>query len=201
MHKLHRRSIRLPRFDYSSPGAYFVTICAHHKECIFGDVENGDVVLNEIGEMVRNRLLASADMCSEIEIDEFMIMPNHLHLIVWIVRACATRPCIKRPRELSNMDRGAWHAPVRKPRSLSSFVGLFKSKTTSIYRKISNDSDSALWQRNYYERVIRNENELFAIRKYIIENPLKWENDPEKPLLYGRVPHAHVPTSPKHTGE
>jgi len=191
MHNFHhRRSIRLPRFDYSQPGAYFVTICTKERKNIFGEIKDGEMALNPVGEMVQNSLSASMCLCNEIEIDEFVIMPDHLHIIIWIVGACATRPGLTDAKNrgawhATRHDHapctgawhdhapctGAWHAPLRRPRSLSSFVGLFKSKTTSLYRNMMNDNHIGLWQRNYYERIIRNDDELNGIRQYIRNNP------------------------------
>ncbi|MFA4955229.1 MAG: transposase [Patescibacteria group bacterium] len=132
--------------------------------------------LNELGKMVDSRLKISAEICREIELDERIIMPNHIHFIIWIAGACATRPGSDYP---SNFGQGAWHAPLRQSKSIAPFVGLFKSKTTSISRKMSLDDTAKLWQRNYHERVIRDERELYETRKYILDNPLKWGMDPE----------------------
>jgi hypothetical protein len=137
----HRRSIRLPRFDYATPGAYFVTICTDEKRHLFGNIEDGRVNLNELGKMVETRLKISAEICNEIELDERIIMPNHIHFIIWIVGACATRPGSDYP---SNFGQGAWHAPLRQSKSIASFVGLFKSKTTSISRKMSFNNDAKI---------------------------------------------------------
>ncbi|MFH1077909.1 MAG: transposase, partial [Patescibacteria group bacterium] len=80
---VHRRSIRLPAFDYSTPGAYFVTICTYERRCMFGDVVDGEMRLNEVGKSVSSNIRASESIRREIRLDEWIIMPNHLHLIVW----------------------------------------------------------------------------------------------------------------------
>ncbi len=194
----HRQSIRLPGYDYTQPNTYFVTICAYQKECLFGDIRDGEIRLNGIGKDVQDRLQISIQMCEEIRLDEFIIMPNHIHFIVWIVGAHAMRPPTgitigKRPsqhftqspleqvRSEQVRPEGVWHTPLRRPRSLSSFVGLFKSATTSRFRKTANGDGQNLWQRNYFERVIRSEGELMRVREYILENPLQWELDTENP--------------------
>ncbi len=206
----HRKSIRLPDFDYSFVGAYFVTFCTHQREHLFGEIVQGEMKLNDLGKMVQNRLQVSAQMCEEIRLDEFIIMPNHIHFIVWIVGAHAMRPSTGttidkylNPHFMRNtserirpegacIPEGVWHTPLRRPRSLSSFVGLFKSATTSRFRKIKNNDEQnqCLWQRNYYEHVIRSEAELQRIREYIWNNPREWEMDDEYRRHYMKIPET-----------
>ncbi|MGL5939434.1 MAG: transposase [Waterburya sp.] len=178
----HRRSIRLPEYDYSQSGIYFVTICTYHKQCLFGDIENGKMYLNQIGKIVREEWLKSAQIRREIELDEWVIMPNHLHGIVVIVENDVVS---SKDRDL---DKGASLAPLqgnmfrqRKPRSLSSFVGGFKSAVTRRIKGFCTQSSPLIWQRNYYESIVRDEEKLNQIREYISDNPQKWAEDPEKP--------------------
>jgi putative transposase len=163
----HRRSIRLQGYDYSQTGIYFVTICTHQRQCLFGEIRNVKMILNQIGKIVSQEWLKSAEIRQEIALDEWIIMPNHLHGIVGI-----------------DNKLGASLAPLqgdkRKPRSLSSFIGGFKSSVTKRIKPICDHSNPVIWQRNYYESIVRDENQLNQIREYIINNPQKWDEDPEK---------------------
>lgn len=173
--KHHRRSIRLPNYDYSRSGIYFVTICTHQKQCLFGEIHDGKMSLNQIGNIVAEEWLNSSKIRQEIELDEWIIMPNHLHGIVAITDNGANH-------------QGASLAPLRedilrqrKPRSLSSFVGGFKSSVTKRIKPMCEQPHPVVWQRNYYETIVRDERQLNHIREYIVNNPQKWDEDPEKP--------------------
>ena len=163
----HRRSIRLQGYDYSQTGIYFVTICTHQRQCLFGEIRNGKMILNQIGKIVSQEWLKSAEIRQEITLDEWIIMPNHLHGIVVI-----------------NNKLGASLAPLqedqRKPKSLSSFIGGFKSSVTKRIKTICEHSNPVIWQRNYYEIIVRDEKQLNQIRQYMINNPQAWNEDPEK---------------------
>jgi putative transposase len=187
----HRRSIRLPEYDYSQSGIYFVTICTYQKQCLFGDIENGKMFLNQIGKIVREEWLKSAQIRREIELDEWVIMPNHLHGIVMIVENDVVNigdENNKNNNKDADLIKGASLAPLqgnifwqRKPRSLSSFVGGFKSAVTRRIKGFCTQSSPLIWQRNYYESIVRDEEKLNQIREYISDNPQKWAEDPEKP--------------------
>ena len=173
----HRRSIRLLHYDYSRPGFYFVTICTHQKQCLFGEMKEQKMGLNQIGKMVRDEWLKSAQICQEIELDEWVIMPNHLHGIV-VIQKNDDGGVINNKGAI-NVE-GARHAPLRcKPKSLSSFVAGFKSSVTKRIKVFCSQPDFCIWQRNYYESVVRNEQHLNKIRHYIFDNPQKWAEDIE----------------------
>ena len=142
----HRRSIRLKNYNYASDGAYFMTICTQHKEYMFGNVIDGKMVLNSAGEMMEKWLCELKNKFKNIELDEYIIMPNHIPQIIQWLKTMTTNEYIR------NVKQNNW-----KP------------------------FDQKLWQRNYYDRIIRNEKELEKIRKYIFENPLKWELDKNNP--------------------
>ena len=169
----HRRSIRLREYDYSQAGAYFVTICTWQKECLLGDVVNGEMRLNEFGGIVDREWHKTPRIRKEIELDSFVVMPNHIHGIIII-------------NDTGNDKRNVGangRSPLRmKPKSLSSFIAGFKSIVTKTINQNRNTPSMPLWQRNYFERVIRNENELHAIRQYIINNPLQWDMDENNPV-------------------
>lgn len=170
-----RRSIRLKGYDYTQPGAYFVTICSYQRDEIFGEIINGEMKLSALGEIIHEEWLRSAKIRREIQLfdDEFVIMPNHIHGIVRIIEtvgADGVRP-----------NYGRAHAmrpnvfPRRAPRSLGSFVAGFKASVTSRAKRELNIT--GIWQRNYYEHIIRDDTEFKNIWNYIDTNPLHWQKD------------------------
>jgi REP element-mobilizing transposase RayT len=188
--KHRRRSIRLREYDYSRRGAYFVTICTQNRECLFGNIQHNEMVLNQAGEMAYKTCNNLSIKCPGIEIDEFIIMPNHVHGIIIIVGA----PLVGALSVESRMDVNdrAGIRPNRRagtrpaPTSLGDVVGIFKSISTHQYAINVNANNwpafpGKLWQRNYYERIIRNDDELNRIREYISNNPLHWDNDENNP--------------------
>lgn len=190
--KHKRRSIRLKGFDYTQAGAYFLTICTFQRECIFGNIIDGESKLNEFGRIVMEEWERSATIRSEIEIDEFIIMPNHMHGIVIIngvtngISNAGANGRSPLPRESENAIAAATssnsHSPLQmKPKSISSFVSGFKSAVTKRINIARNTSSVSVWQRNYHEHIIRAENELHQIREYVLKNPAQWELDIENP--------------------
>jgi|TARA_B100000315_G_scaffold115526_1_gene106047 REP element-mobilizing transposase RayT len=164
-----RKSIRLRGYDYSQHGMYFVTVCTSDKKCNLGKIMNDDMKLNKYGHIVEKELLKSNIIRKEICINNYVIMPNHLHIIVSIVGADGRSPLQQ-------------YTTFRmKPKSLSSFVSGFKSKVTKQINILRKTPGTPFWQRNYYEHIIRNEKKLNEIREYIINNPLKWLLDRENP--------------------
>ncbi len=183
----HRRSIRLKGYDYSRVGAYFVTICAQNKLCLFGDIVDGRMVLNNGGRMVQTVWDELPKYYPSIETDTFQIMPNHIHGIIVIVGASPCACPDPRPGTNDGQPR-----VIGQPRgvaptlSLPDVVHRFKTMTTKRYADGAKKNGwppfpRKLWQRNYYEHIIRNESDLNLTRKYIIENPKKWEFDRENP--------------------
>jgi len=159
----HRRSIRLKEYDYAQPGWYFITICTQDHAILFGDILKGSMVLNNAGKIIKKFWLRIPELREYIELDEFIIMPNHFHGIMIIIE------------NLNHVRATDSVAPTLKPNSIGSILGQFKSATTKEIKKYH--FSHFKWQRNYYEHIIRNENDLNHIRKYIRENPLKWNND------------------------
>jgi putative transposase len=169
-HKHHRRSIRLRGCDYSHPGAYFVTLCTYGRDCLFGAVAGGTVRLNEYGLAARDEWLRSAGARAEIELDAFVVMPNHIHGIVVItggVGATGRSPL----HYVDDRPRG----PAK--RSLASFIGGYKPAVTRRINQMRDTPGARVWQRNYYERVIRDEDELARARGYVVDNPGRWAAD------------------------
>ena len=164
----HRRSIRLKWYDYSQKGAYFVTVCTHDGRPYFEEYP-------ELRQIVTQRLQEIPDRFSGITLDESVIMPNHVHIIIIVGATLAVAP---------NNRAGARPAPT-----IGDIIGTFKSLCIQDWLKHikQNNIDAVgkFWQHNYYEHIIRDEQELNKIREYIINNPLKWSLDRENPYRQG----------------
>ncbi|MDD5770587.1 MAG: transposase [Candidatus Gracilibacteria bacterium] len=168
------KSNRLQNYDYGSNGGYFITICTKNRENYFGEIIDGKMILNEIGKIAEKYYLEITKHFPFVILDEFVIMPNHIHGIIIIDKSgfVETRQCLvstdneNKINRFQNQGKG----------TISSIIGSFKSIYTKTIKKIQNKIFFA-WQPNYYDRIIRNEEELQKIRKYILENPLKWELD------------------------
>lgn len=176
---IHRRhSIRLRNYDYSSAGAYFVTICTWQRECLFGEIINGEMRLNAMGQAVDAVWLALPEHYAGIQLDEYVFMPNHFHGIIDIVGAGF------KPTRLPTTQEGAGlkPAPTGKQHGLSEIVRGFKTFSGRQINIIRNNPGCPVWQRNYFERVLRNDDELGRAREYIVNNPLKWALDKENPV-------------------
>jgi REP element-mobilizing transposase RayT len=166
-----RRNLRVPEFDYSQPGAYFVTIVTHDRITFFGQIVDGEMVLNEVGKMVERVWIAIPEHFPNVELGEFVIMPNHIHGIISIsVEATHASP-------LPRVSKG----PM--PGSIGAIIGSFKSAATKRFHEIPHNPETQLWQRNYYERFIRNERDYKAIFEYINSNPMNWDKDEENSTL------------------
>lgn len=183
--KHHRSSIRLKDYDYSTAGAYFVTICTFKRACIFGKILDGEMRMNGVGHVVKKWSLKLGDKFPSVETDAYIIMPSHMHGIVRIVGG---DPCV-RPDSGTAME--ALHEEgARVGAPLPRIVQWFKTMTANQYLRLVKNPrrmsfPGRLWQRNYYEHVIRNETDLNAIRQYIEANPSRWQDDPENPHFVG----------------
>ncbi len=177
---LHRRSIRLPGYDYSQPGAYFVTMVTHGHRCLFGRVEEGEMVLNTLGRVASAQWHQLPYRFADLELGEWVIMPNHIHGILVITgKGEASSDKLLRPQSESIKDASPLRPNGTIPGSVGAIIQNFKSVTS---RKINSQLSKAkepLWHRNYYEHVIRNEQDLQTITDYIMTNPLNWEKDEE----------------------
>jgi REP element-mobilizing transposase RayT len=151
----NRRSIRLRKYDYSKPGSYFVTICTDNRKCLFGGIDSQGMHLNELGLLILSIWNELPAHYPSIKLDLFVIMPNHVHGILNLSEASA---------------------------SLSEIIRAFKSFSSREINKKFRSPGEALWQRGFYEHVLRNEDDLDQTRQYILNNPLKWEFDRENPL-------------------
>jgi putative transposase len=193
-HTRHRRSIRLKGYDYTQAGAYFVTICTHNRECRFGEVVDGKITLNTFGKIVDHQWRQIPRFFPNTALDEFFAMPNHFHGIVMITAdddiVGAKHPRSRIWMDLSEGNRGCFAptGPSERPHgtiqgSLAAIIQNFISITTRKINRIRKTPDQKLWQRNYFEHIIRNENELNRIREYIQNNPLKWAEDRNNPIF------------------
>ena len=179
----NRHTIRLKNYDYSQNGLYFVTICTENRECLLGDIVDGKMILNECGEIVNDVLNSLPDRYKQIELDLYQIMPNHIHMIIIIhpvVGAIHESPLHESPLPKSPNRRFIKRGDQRE--LLPQCIGYFKmnsSKQINQFVRAHHDApqQQKIFQRNYYEHVIRNENELNKIREYIRINPQIWDRD------------------------
>ena len=169
----HRRSIRLNQYNYSLPGAYFITICTHKRQYLFGHIEDQKMLLNKNGLIVKDELLKTAVLRPYLSIDEYVIMPNHLHAIIWIYD----------PLSESLDEAGVNKFGKPRAKTLGSIIGAFKAAATRRINEQSGNDGPFVWQRNYYEHVIRRDESMKEIREYIRYNPLNWDTDPENPAV------------------
>ena len=177
-----RKSIRLNRWDYRTPAAYFVTICTHDRVPLFGRVVDGEMVLNAFEEIVQGCWREIPEHFPHVELDAFVVMPNHVHGIISIVDDVGATHASPLPN--GNAPRG----PV--PGSLGAIVGSFKSAVTKRINALRGTPGAPVGQRNYYEHIIRHERALDAIRRYIAANPLRWHLDRYNPDAVGPDPWA-----------
>ena len=160
-----RKQLRLKEYDYSQPGAYFVTICTKDRRHLFGGIKGESMHLNPYGRVVQSCWEEIPDHYPQVQLDEFVLMPNHMHGIIVI---------------LEDVDTvGARHAsPQRKNNTLGDIVGSFKYAVT----KRNNESKGvSIWQRGFFEHIIRDGKSLDRIREYIATNPQRWQLDRENP--------------------
>ena len=174
-----RRSIRLPGYDYAQPGAYSVTICAADRRGIFGEIaaETAHLTISPIGYLVIESWANIPLHFPNVILDEFVLMPNHLHGILQIADQ-KDRGAI---RPLASANPEAFGKPV--PQSIPTIIRSFKSIVSRRVIDKGLGVGLPVWQRNYYEHVIRTESDLNNIRLYISENPQKWSEDPENPAV------------------
>ena len=168
----NRKSIRLQSFDYSQPSLYYVTICTEHRGNILGFIHRGEMILNEYGRIAENEWLNTKIIRPNMDLDYFVIMPDHLHGIIIITDP---RTGVSRYAP-TNATTGTSMNQFRSPsQSLGAIIRGYKSTVTKQINEMRKTPGLKFWQRNYYEHIVRNENDLYRIRKYIKQNPLKWE--------------------------
>ena len=172
--KFHRRSIRLGGYDYSQDGSYFVTICTQHRLCLFGDVVLKKMILNDAGKMIKQEWNKLSQRFSFVQLSSFVIMLNHFH---GILELSSSDVC---ENELDCMPDASQGQNIQS--TVGCIIGAFKSITTNLYIEgVRKHQWSAfykrLWQRNFYEHIIRDQRAYDSIVRYIRSNPEKWRDD------------------------
>ena len=191
-----KNTLRLKSYDYSWSGAYFITICSYKKENIFGEIKNGLMYLNNAGKIIQTSWHQIPKNYENIILDDFVIMPNHIHGIIWIVgaihespnvtQAIYESPKIKRKNQESLKDNSSQNNGVirelplrieRRKMLLSKIIGKFKMNSSRKINNICNSKGSHVWQRGYYDHIIRNDDDLNNTKLYIQNNPSNWDKD------------------------
>jgi len=188
-----RRSIRLKNYDYSQSGLYFITICTHNKVKLFGEIKNSNMLLNEYGKIVKRYWNEITKYYPDIKLLEYIIMPNHIHGILWFTKYItdnqivgATKPPVRysTDHELplyneSNSQNELFRQDRRNRRKmvLPKIIGRFKMQSAKQINMLRGTSGLPVWQRNYYEHIIRNADSYLKIAEYIVNNPRTWEKD------------------------
>jgi putative transposase len=179
----HRRSIRLKDYDYSSPAAYFVTIVTHSYKCVFGKIVDQEFHMNHLGRIVEECWVVLPDHFLGIEIQPYVVMPNHIHGIITIHENDSRGPIYRAPTTNDQLPIADDHArkiekfgqPVVG--SLPTIIRAYKAAVSRLARKEIGMVN--IWHRNYYEHIIRNQSDLESIADYILTNPAHWSDDPE----------------------
>ena len=196
-----RRSIRLKGYDYTSEGGYFITLVAHERQSIFGEIIDGEMRLNALGVIARDEWFRTALMRPYVELfdDEFVVMPNHIHGIIWITNqpdrwGTARRAPTDDLQRRAPTDDLQRRAPIDDPTpnleqfgkpvsgSIPTIVRSYKSVVTKNINELRGAPSNPIWQRNYYEHIITTDREYESIVEYIDANPCAWLNDSENPL-------------------
>ena len=182
----HRRSIRLANYDYSLPGAYFITMVAYQRECLFGNIVYGEMQLSPMGQIAEEHWRLIPEHFLHVTLGAYVVMPNHVHGIIIIQGRSDASPSERRGTTLScpnstrscpnsNPPREEFGKPVKG--SIPTIIRSYKASVTNRIQKELNVT--AIWQRNYYEHIIRNEAEHNRIHAYIESNPANWDRDKE----------------------
>jgi REP element-mobilizing transposase RayT len=178
-----RQSIRLKEYDYAQPGAYFVTVVSHQRQNFFGEIIDGEIILNQVGEIVEQTWVDIPKHFPNVNVDIFVIMPNHIHGIINIIERGPVGATHESPLPESLPKSPKPEPPHKsttlKPRTLGVIVGLFKSTASKRIHSAGLINHHKIWQRNYYEHIIRDEDDHQQIADYIETNPLNWEYDHE----------------------
>jgi REP element-mobilizing transposase RayT len=182
----HRRSIRLKGYDYSQAGLYFITICVQNRKCLFGEITDGRIHLNEYGKIASNEWLNTPNIRSNIQLDVYIVMPNHIHGII-VITDNTGRGVSHTPYNYNGTphndtpinNKGVCDTPQRYPRSPSNTIGAiirgYKSAVTKQRHELG--FPDSIWQRDYCEHIIRNERAYQNIANYILNNPATWQKD------------------------
>jgi len=173
-----RKSVRLKSFDYSTAGAYFLTVCTRDRKPMLGDIRNGETVANDVGALIVRCWEEIPAHFPDAVCDQFALMPNHLHGILFLFSG-DDDPVVQARHALPLHMAEAFGKPVAA--SIPTIIRSFKAAATREARNLTGQPQLRLWHRGYHEHVIRDGADLDAIRRYIVENPAKWESDEENP--------------------
>ena len=192
--KHHRRSIRLKGYDYAQEGVYFVTVCIQDRACLFGAVADGEMQLNNSGQIAKAAWDDMPARFPSVRLDAFIVMPNHVHGIIMVgaqfIAPQKTPPTIVGAQFIApsdgfgtaTIDQGA----INRAPTLGEMVRAYKAASTRLIRQAG--TPDFAWQRNYYEHVVRDEESLDRIRQYILDNRARWEFDRENPAATALEP-------------
>ncbi len=183
-----RKSIRLQDYDYSSAGYYFVTIVSHKRMNIFGQINNGEIILNRVGQIIQQTWLDIPKHFPNASCDIYVIMPNHIHGIIELIDDPYINHIYNITEMVNERSVGATHEsplPVTRsgprPKTIGAIIGLFKATVTKQYHETGELTYKKIWQRNYYEHIIRDKRDYEKIYEYIESNPINWSLDEENP--------------------
>lgn len=173
--KHHRRSVRLRGYDYSQEGTYFVTICTHQRQALFGDITaNADMITNPLGDIAREEWENTTTHRPYVEVDSYVIMPNHTHAIIVIDKEGMARHAPTQTPKFSHPLKGA----------LGTIVGAYKATVTKHIHRLHNTPEEIIWQRGFHDAIIRDEKMLDALRHYVENNPALWAEDRHNPTKW-----------------
>jgi REP element-mobilizing transposase RayT len=159
-------------------------MCTQSRECLFGEIANDEVMLNEYGKVVEEEWLKTPRMRTRVELDEFVVMPNHLHATIVIQEGTTTMPIVGAHSRMAGAHSSA---PLHRTRkSLGSLIAGFKSAVTKRINMLRTSPGFPVWQRNYYDHVVRDEDDMNRIREYIVNNPVRWAEDENNPAMIAR---------------
>ena len=179
----HRRSIRLAEYDYRQNGAYYVTLCTHERECLFGEIDGGGAMhLNEYGGIVLEEWERTGIVRANVILDALVVMPNHVHGILVIMDGEADGKGDPPGRPYSSSAEGLYQHPTGPVAgSLGAILGQFKSIASKRINALRGTPGWTVWHRNYFERIIPDEHKLNNARRYIENNPARWAEDVNNP--------------------
>ncbi|HOY42255.1 MAG TPA: hypothetical protein PLX60_10350 [Chitinophagales bacterium] len=186
-YKYRSESHRLKDWNYANPSVYFITICTQERLYLFGEIKEGILILNENGGIVENEINKSIDIRKNMVFHNYVIMPNHVHFLIEILNVDTQdvdthSSAYNNNNNKTNIDNNTIHTHSRAylrrmPKSISSFVAIFKSVTTKQINDLRKTPHEKIWQNNYHDHIVRNENSFNHIATYIDNNPLNWEID------------------------
>ena len=182
-----RRSIRLAGYDYASPGAYFITLVTYQRLCLFGTIRDGEMELSAVGMIVAEKWHEISGHFTNVELGEYVVMPNHVHGII-ILHDVPRRGVVSTPAGRGggtppdDLKKGDETSPLRWT-TLGQVVAYYKYQSTKQVNAVMDSPGTQLWQRNYYDHILRNDKEYARINAYIASNPIHWEDDDENVRL------------------